>query len=61
RLLTLEVEDATAFKKGEIFHYQDIQPGDHFRIESLVSLEFLETGGHRFEGTVRPDIEKLDE
>lgn len=59
RLLTLEVEDSSIFKKGEIFSYQDIQPGDQFRIESLVSVEFPESGGHRSAGTAGPEIGDL--
>lgn len=50
KTLELEVEDVSAFKPGEIFHYIDIQKGDRFRVDAVGRLERLASGEYRFTG-----------
>ncbi len=57
KALELEVENASAFKPGETFHYIDIQKGDRFRIDALGRLERLPSGEYRFTGTAAADIQ----
>jgi Heparinase II/III-like protein len=56
KTLELEVEDVSAFKPGEIFHYIDIQKGDNFRIDAVGRLERL-PDGYRYAGTAAADIQ----
>ena len=57
KALELEVENASAFKPGETFHYIDIQKGDRFRIDAVGRLERLPSGEYRFTGTAAADIQ----
>jgi hypothetical protein len=55
--LELEVEDASAFKPGELFHYIDIQTGDRFRVNAVGCLERLPSGEYQYSGTAAADIQ----
>jgi hypothetical protein len=57
KALELEVENASAFKPGETFHYIDIQKGDRFRIDAVGRLERLPSGEYRYSGTAAGDIQ----
>ena len=57
KALELEVENASAFKPGETFHYIDIQRGDRFRIDAVGRLERLPSGEYRYSGTAAADIQ----
>ncbi len=72
KALALEVEDASAFKPGEAFHYIDIQKGDRFRVDAAgrlereptpVTTEDVPTPGrpkYQYSGTTGADIRTLD-
>ena len=56
KALELEVEDASTFKPGEVFHYIDIQKGDRFRVDAIGRLERLASGEYQYTGTSAADI-----
>ena len=54
------MEDASAFKPGELFQYIDIQKGDRFRVDAIGRLERLPSGDYRYSGTAAADIQPPD-
>jgi hypothetical protein len=57
KALELEVEDASVFKPGEIFHYIDLQKGDRFRIDAVGRIERLSSGEYQYAGTAGAEIQ----
>ncbi len=60
KTLELEVEAASVFKPGEVFHYIDIQQGDKFRVDAIGRLERLPSGEYQYTGTAGADIQPPD-
>jgi len=56
RSLEIETDDASSFRKGEAFVYEDITPGGGFRIEALMALERSSTGVYALKGAARPEV-----
>jgi hypothetical protein len=48
--MTLTVESANGFHAGEVFHYDDVQPGDYFTITLSASLAQTAPGQYEFRG-----------
>jgi hypothetical protein len=56
RSLEIETDDASSFRKGEAFVYEDITPGGGFRIEAITALERSSTGVYALKGAARPEV-----
>ena len=54
--LEIETDDASPFRKGEAFVYEDVAPGGGFRIEALMTLERSSTGVYALKGAAPPEV-----
>lgn len=54
--MTLSVKNAQNFKVGDVFFYEDLQPGNSFEILSDISISQTKPGTYRYNGIGRTNI-----
>ena len=55
--MSLTVQSTEGFHAGEVFHYDDVQPGDHFTIILTASLAQTAPGQYDFHGQSKAALE----
>ena len=54
--MSLTVQSTAGFHAGDSFHYDDVQPGDHFTILLTASLALTAPGQYGFHGQSKPAL-----
>ena len=55
--MSLTVQNTAGFHAGDVFHYDDVQPGDHFTIILTASLAQTAPGRYDFRGQAKADLQ----
>ena len=54
--MSLTVQSTQGFHRGDVFHYDDVQPGDQFSIILTASLTQTAPGTYEFRGQLETTI-----